>query len=493
MSELDADLFDPYRYALELDHKVLTEAILKQYDDKILFYSDLGANILSTCTIQMARAKSCREKVKMKGYYPPALRTTLKLSMEKPVYYCKAESSITPANHLSLSRKQKQIKRMVLKKFNESVNNNTTFHCLIQAPCGAGKTAIIVDIICKLNLKTIIIVNKKVLVAHWEKHFSNSIGSYEGCKKLMTLLDGEVLESDVNPDVLIAIDKHLANPSFCQLLHKKGYSLMVIDEIDLWNLNSHTSLSEFLMKMCLPVTIHTTATPRKDNKINYGEVFVGDHPDGFEMLKRYVIEYSSKEIDNILVTRNNDTKNDYILNPERNATIIKCALDYVDECKIIFTEKRDHMDILFNNLVENYHRQGFVRVEPDTPKYNRIEARFTKNDKVYILAKGDAELPGIQDYLSEANRYDIFTLVTTTFLCSSGINLPKVVSVLYTPLNSKESTVIQSAGRCERAPYSSERKFFVFRQGLATAPNIKKSILDIKTVLQANNWNVIVN
>lgn len=129
---------------------------------------------------------------------------------------------------------------------------------------GGGKTFVTRVILERLRLRTVVVLDTKLLFEQWAQ-------ALEGMDvHKSTVGPSSLLASDKVHDVLICCRKHFDNPDFVQYF-EKNYSVLVIDESHLYNLLDNNNMGRFLALNSPPVVISLSATPHKRNDLYLGE------------------------------------------------------------------------------------------------------------------------------------------------------------------------------------------------------------------------------
>ena len=362
---------------------------------------------------------------------------------------------------------QKPVFREFMVHYNECISKGYPTSVNIQAPCGFGKSETTLKIILSLKVKSIIIVKTKILVNHWcgylQTYGINHLGSFDGATELMkTFNEGSVQI----PDVLVIVSRHVENYDFVTFL-QSNYSLCLVDEIHSWCLSTDSELSKFVITQSFPVNIYLTATPNMLDYPVYGKIIKAEHPPSFYNMRRFYMTYSRIDKDVVIVDDSKDNEPlDAIQSDQiRNQIIITCMLENLDTCSIVYCNRRRHVDLLFNGILNSLSKLDLV----NNLTSDDVLISFQIRKKEFRILKGDAEHTDIHLKIKDLSKYENFILISTVQFCACGLDLPSVKVVMLALSSIDNNTLKQAVGRAERGPYEGQRIVYVFT---STQPTI---------------------
>lgn len=131
---------------------------------------------------------------------------------------------------------------------------------ILKAATGVGKTLMSVNIISKLRVKTIVVVNKIPLMRQWESELKRFIPGIT-----VGFIQGQKNVSVEGADVVIAMLQSLARVEYPDSLFE-DFQLLIVDEIH--NTSSRV-FSQVLGKLCCRYTIGLSATPKRSDGCEY--------------------------------------------------------------------------------------------------------------------------------------------------------------------------------------------------------------------------------
>jgi superfamily II DNA or RNA helicase len=312
-----------------------------------------------------------------------------------------------------------------------------------------GKTYIAMDLISKINKKTLIIVPNTFLLKQWiellKQYFpNNTIGEYYS----KTKKDGDIIVSIINSAVLeeftfkTKIDKKKIVTTLTPLEYYNQFGLVIFDE-------SHTYCSntfkQIFNRCQCDYMLGLTATPneRIDTFDKISHMNIGDVLD-VEQIENYikndvifestinVIKYNGPEIYTQVEInpRNNMMNVPHIINQliedeYRNQLIIDNIIKLSKEKLniFIFSERRNHLLTLYDLLSEQIE--------------NECEISIPEEDKSIVLYGGSSN-----DDINEAKHHS--NVIFTTYQYSStGVSIVKMNAlILATPRKSNSTQII---------------------------------------------------
>ena len=290
---------------------------------------------------------------------------------------------------------------------------NTVGGIVISAPCGEGKTAMALNLVCVLKKKTLIIVHNENLLDQWRERISFFTN---------TLTVGEIRgkKMDVDHDIVIAMLQTISMKSI-PLKIFEDFGLVCVDECH--HIGAKV-FSQALPKVSTKYMIGLSATPdRKDGLSRVFFYYLGDI--GYR--KKLTRDY---DVDVKIIQMHNDKFKPIIcigtVNPilmisnlvnikERNMYIVNLIRDLSKTNRQILalTQRRNHAIEISKHLTDLNIENGIV-----------MGTKTKKEKKERELA------------------YDKQVLVATYNLVSEGFDCPRLDTlVMMTPIKDIEQTV----------------------------------------------------
>jgi len=138
---------------------------------------------------------------------------------------------------------------------------------LIELPCGQGKTVIALNIISRLNKKTLVIVNKEDLMRQWIERINQFLPNVRVGK-----IQGQTIDID-DKDIVIGMLQSLSMKEYPASVFE-SFGLTIIDEVH--HISSQT-FSNALFKIITKYMLGLSATmTRKDGTSYVFKMFLGD-------------------------------------------------------------------------------------------------------------------------------------------------------------------------------------------------------------------------
>jgi superfamily II DNA or RNA helicase len=165
-----------------------------------------------------------------------------------------------------LKESQKEVVNKYINHF-EKEPLNKVGGGLIELPCGQGKTVIALNIISKLNKKTLVIVNKEDLMRQWIERINQFLPEARIGK-----IQGPIIDID-NKDIVIGMLHSLSMKEYPPSIFE-SFGLTIIDEVH--HISSQT-FSNALFKIITKYMLGLSATMnRKDGTTSVFKMFLGD-------------------------------------------------------------------------------------------------------------------------------------------------------------------------------------------------------------------------
>jgi superfamily II DNA or RNA helicase len=300
---------------------------------------------------------------------------------------------------------------------------------ILSIPCGWGKTVLALKLICKLKVKTLVIVHKTFLVNQWKERIKQFIPNAKIGMIQQDLVDIE------NKDIVIGMLQSISMKNY----HKSIFSdigFVICDEV---HRISSKIFSRALPKTSTKYTLGLSATPKRDDglsKIFYwylGDMLFqaqqGSNKNVFVKCYNYVAEhekfkevrhkYTKKPLNSVMLTNITEIKsrNNFILN------ILKIILtnklnknDLVNRKILILSDRIKHLELLKDNL-----------------------------DKMNICTTGYYIGKMKEKQLNESAEKDV--IFGTYPMASEGLDIPSLNTLI---LSTPRSKITQSVGRILR-------------------------------------------
>jgi superfamily II DNA or RNA helicase len=316
----------------------------------------------------------------------------------------------------------------VVKAFLEHCEKSEHAGGLIELPCAGGKTICAVNIISKLNVKTLIVVNKEFLLNQWVERISEFLPTARVGK-----IQGKIVDID-NKDVVMGMLQSLSMKDY-EASTFESFGLTIFDEVH--HISSEV-FSNSLFKIVTRYMLGLSATmERKDGTTDIFKMFLGEiiykseNTDQHNVLVR-AIEYKS---DDIVF---NDTELDYRGNPQYSKMIVKlCGFRPRSEfivkvvCDLIKENPSSQIMILAHNRCLLYYLHDRIR---------------------------DANIASIGYYLGSMKQEILDESAKKQIICGSysmvaeGLDISTLNTMVFaTP----KTDIIQSVGRILRTKHKS--------------------------------------
>lgn len=238
---------------------------------------------------------------------------------------------------------------------------------LLEIPCGRGKTVIALNIISKLNVKTMVIVHKGFLMSQWSERIEQFIPNARIGK-----IQGPIIDIE-DKDIVLVMLQSASMRDYPDNIFK-SFGFMVVDECH--HISSEV-FSRSLTKIVTKYSLGLSATmERKDGLTSVIKMFLGD-----------VLYKETRESDNTVVVKgiryhtDDDKFNDVIMdykgspryspmiskicsNEERTRFIINNVRremeEYPDQQVLILAQNKNIL-IMMNEMIlsDNFATTGF--------------------------------------------------------------------------------------------------------------------------------------
>lgn len=327
------------------------------------------------------------------------------------------------------------------------------FHgAILNLIAGSGKTFCAMDIISRINKKTLIVVPNTYLLEQWMElliqYFpNNTIGCLYGKKKI----DGDIIVTIINTAASITTfeNKHDAYDFEYDIMRNVG--LVIFDEIHLFVSKEYKKIYK---RLYAKTTIGLSATPtREDNlhriaELNVGPIINAEELDGYQKNNIKftstvnLIKYRCKPEKAIYRLRE-DGILDYqhlleqILNDEdRNNLIIDKIFEMIQHKEshiFVFSERRAHLELLYE-LLQNKVSEAECDLNIDLPEMNKS-----------IILYGGVKNDTIDEAKSVSN-----VIFTSYAFSSVGVSITKMTGLILCTPRKKLESFIQIVGRIFR-------------------------------------------
>lgn len=264
---------------------------------------------------------------------------------------------------------QEKIVDIYLKHVDSSVSNNKDSirgnGAILEVPCGFGKTIMALNIISKLQKKTLIIVHKEFLMNQWIDRINEFLPGARIGK-----IQGQVFDIE-DKDIVIGMiqtmyDRNYVDSSFL------SFGLTIIDEVH--RIGSE-QFSKTLFKVITPCMLGISATvERKDKLTKVLYMFIGDKIYSQERKDEDLVQVRAVHY-KTLDPEFNEVETDFRGNTKfstmitklcnfvpRSEFIIKIIGDLIEECENSQIMILSHNRSLLNYLYEEINRKNITTV-----------------------------------------------------------------------------------------------------------------------------------
>tara|TARA_B100000902_G_C27302585_1_gene913673 strand:- start:383 stop:1831 length:1449 start_codon:yes stop_codon:yes gene_type:complete len=289
---------------------------------------------------------------------------------------------------------------------------------LLEIPCGRGKTVIALNIISKLNVKTLVIVHKSFLLNQWVERIQQFLPNARVGK-----IQGQILDIE-NKDIVIGMLQSLSMKEYPNDMFS-SFGLTIVDECH--HISSEV-FSRSLQKIVTRYMLGLSATmQRKDGltkvfKMFLGEIIYKEKRSNEDPVLVKGIEYVTND------DEFNETKTDYRGNPAYSSMITKlCTYNRRSEfiIKVIKKELEEKEDQQIMILAQNKNILVYL--------FKAIESRNIASVGYYVggmkeenLKKSETKKIIIATYAMAAEALDIKTL-TTLILATPRTDITQAV------------------------------------------------------------------
>lgn len=253
---------------------------------------------------------------------------------------------------------------------------------ILAAEPGFGKTITTIEMICKINVKTIIVVKQTMIAKQWV----SAIQQYAPEKKIQLIKNNYPIDKDVdiyivNPIILKPQTNIAKQMKEIKREHLKHIKFVVVDEM-------HQIVSKIMLRCFFKLQpdyiIGLSATPRRPKNDPYQkaiEWFFGKAIVGRELLKKHTVYYvkTNFEPNEIKYTRKGVDWNHVLTtqaeNCSRNLLIANLVMCFPERIWLILVKRVDHATRLKKIFNDNF-------VDCETLTGSKIE--FDRKCKILI-------------------------------------------------------------------------------------------------------------
>jgi len=336
---------------------------------------------------------------------------------------------ITATFNGTLRDQQQEIMNIVYPKLLKSNGG------LISLPCGFGKTVLALYILCKLKVKTLILVHQKNLLDQWIERISQYIKEYGGDEPAKTVgkLQQKMVETD--KDIVIGMLQTLCSRNYTRD-QLKDFGLIIVDECH------HIAAEVFctaLDKLNAIYTVGLSATPtRKDGLTKVLKWYLGEFLYKIECRQNSAVNIFKiyYETDDPLF-REETQKRGWDTFPsipkmttnltkikERNELIINILLYYskLDRNIMLLSERVDHLKLLkktFDTITKNKINTGLYIGATKPDERERIEKESRIIFGSYKIAQEGLDIKRLDTLIMCSPQKDITQPIGRVMRCQN--------------------------------------------------------------------------
>lgn len=426
-------------------------------------------------------------------------------------------------NSIVLNKLQKEFIKMLNTYSEETQIKGIPMHLTLHLPCGFGKTVLGVYLSLIMGFKTLVIVNRKLLMKQWAKHFDDAnlkvYCSYNGISNLfpklkklekINLKDNDDAIEKINKktdltniDVLIIPDKHLKNKEFCLYLIN-NFSICFIDESHKYNLSNNNIITYFLSHYYFKYLFSLTATPTIINKLFFGfDLSLTD-----EMAKKLEIQ---KGLTKKLCICNTSITTDIQFTTEISNLLNNLIYEDKDKVKQFVKNYSAFNRLLFLDMYRNDKIVKNIK-ECLTSTTRCIVLVYLIDHRKLLFKKLSEELkdvliidgcPNIMKNLNDIiDGKEQFIIIGTDKLLNTGLDISVLNTIHLTTGLINNNEIIQTIGRLERINEDDyNREFFIYNfHSYNNSTQFKfyfnNKMSKIISTMTSNNWiadNITIN
>lgn len=273
-------------------------------------------------------------------------------------------SSIIYSFNGQLRQKQAEVKDLAI----QNLNKNGAF--IIAGATAFGKTATSIYLLSVIKMKTVIIVNRVVLMKQWKLEIEKFLDKPK--VKILTVKDYDTSKDDIF--IINAVNIEKFPESFFD-----DVGLVIVDEI-------HQIMSKTMAK-CLHhifprYILGLSATPYRNDGLNFlFDLFFGTEKVFIPLLQKHnVYKINTERTPEVEYNSDGTTNWDSILrfqatDTERNEMIIKCVKYFNTRNILILTKRTEHAKYFINRLQEE---------KEDVTSLIQSEKTFDSNSRILV-------------------------------------------------------------------------------------------------------------
>jgi len=314
-----------------------------------------------------------------------------------------------------------------------------TRHGVLQAPCGSGKTVIMVFLIQKLGQQTLVLVDELKLQKQWQTMLEDLLGIRVGL-----IGDGKFC---IEPVTVATIQTLFRTEGDAWELLRKRFGLVIVDEC---HVVPARTVFEVVNKTTSYYRFGTTATPRRRDRLEFllfdsiGPIVHKIKEDELERESVYIpvviipvftgVRFQISEPPTNFQRRlywRNGVLSRLVKDSKRNELIVENVLHFVDGLHLVLSERVEHCKILAEMLKE-------------------------KGKKVELL------IGEIRAKERERIRKDeTLEVIVGTSVADKGLDIPRIKYIHLTIPTTNKNSIIQRTGRGRR-PFGDKEYCYVF-------------------------------
>jgi len=301
---------------------------------------------------------------------------------------------------------------------------------IIQLPTGAGKTVIFSDIVRKLKVKTLIVVDTILLLNQIKTRLEHYLDIEVG-------IIGNGL--DIQKDITVATMQTLTKNIYNYKLFLDNVNCLIIDECQIASTTSIQTINKFTPNK--KYIIGTSATPtREDGEEMKIEAILGDviykkdreHLEKLGIIHKPIVNFMTYENKDIEGIKYHDVYVDGIVNNDERNNVIKNLTKHYDGKQILILTK----------LLE--HQGNLKKLIPDA----------------YIINGGLNEIVR-KNVMKGFEDGKIKILIATISIFEKGVDIPRLDVVINASANKGKNREIQSLGRVLRLFEGKEKAVYI--------------------------------
>jgi len=304
---------------------------------------------------------------------------------------------------------------------------------MISLPTGSGKTLCAAELIRRINMKTLFIVNKKSLAVQTKKELENMLGVDIGMIGM-----GINNPKFITVGLIQTINKNIK--SFDSYLSSIG--MCVIDECHGSASLSYRKLSYRLKNTKYRIGLSAT-TFRTDEKDMNMTAMLGDVVIKIGAMELIDKDYLADTIINFI--EYDVPENEIILMNERAKTGLINETEQYHSLYKEFIVENNMRNAMICDLVNKY-KDKKILIVTKAVDHGKILSDMIGCDFIY----GDTPISERNDLLDKFNKGDIDKLIGSIQVFGEGINIPSMDILINAAANSSDVRSIQTIGRVMR-------------------------------------------